>query len=403
MEEGIVDKIKSASHAAKMLIPGKRAAHEKQLRDKQVAHDMKHMDDDAFFRKYPELNHDEHEYSPNNFVDPKKHWPTPDGKRPKSDHEAMAMRNATKKQHAPDIWDKLATSKRRLPRAVEMFEFDKTQFAKDAIARIDRMVSEKAQALRDEVAARLFNPQRVEEDVEEIDLDTPIVVEGTIDGELYQIQFANIELYEEWSDTEEAEGFNVTSIREADSIKEEVDESFLDESGEVSELSKKTLGSYIKKASDNMHARAALGGHQTHPLASKSQKKAGFKDTKKSYQRLDNIKKATDKLTKEEEEVNELSKRTLKSYLRQAPPDLDIARKGEKEHAALGNDRASKLFKAFADKRQKGMETATKKLRQKETPTKKLGEEEEVSELSKATLGKYIDKARESIRNRLNS
>ena len=98
---------------------------------------------------------------------------------------------------------------------------------------------------------------------------------------------------------------------------------------ELDEISKKTLGSYIKKASDDMHsagseferksARAMKArGSRTDTLGrdstiSKYEKGASSAD-KRAAKRQTGIAKATDRLTKEDvEELDEIRKKTLGS------------------------------------------------------------------------------------------
>ena len=83
------------------------------------------------------------------------------------------------------------------------------------------------------------------------------------------------------------------------------------ESVTLDELSKKTLGSYVKKASSDMASNAYNLGARD-PL-----KKPGSWD--KAFKRKAGIEKATDKITKEEaENLDELSKKTLGTYVKKA-------------------------------------------------------------------------------------
>jgi hypothetical protein len=81
---------------------------------------------------------------------------------------------------------------------------------------------------------------------------------------------------------------------------------------QIDELSKKTLGSYVKKASYDAANRAAEFGA-----------KGKGKDFSKSMDRLRNVKKAADKLTKEEvEQLDELSPNALHSYIKKAAGNM---------------------------------------------------------------------------------
>jgi hypothetical protein len=81
------------------------------------------------------------------------------------------------------------------------------------------------------------------------------------------------------------------------------------EETELDELSKKTLGSYVKKASRNLAGREYKRG---------AEKDASMSNLQKSYKRDMGITKAVDKLTKEEVELDELKKSTLGSYVKKA-------------------------------------------------------------------------------------
>jgi len=101
------------------------------------------------------------------------------------------------------------------------------------------------------------------------------------------------------------------------------------ESTELDEISKKTLGSYVKKASSDMANNAyALGARDP-------QKKPGSWD--KAFKRKAGIAKATDKLTKEEIELDEVldTPKAMDSYRNKA--------KYSKERAA--NSAAAKMLR----------------------------------------------------------
>ena len=69
---------------------------------------------------------------------------------------------------------------------------------------------------------------------------------------------------------------------------------------QIDELSKKTLGSYVKKATTDVHNKAYKAGKKEG-----GEKKYDVPNITGSIMRQVNIAKATDKLTKEEVEVNE--------------------------------------------------------------------------------------------------
>lgn len=88
------------------------------------------------------------------------------------------------------------------------------------------------------------------------------------------------------------------------------------EAVELDEISKKTLGSYVKKASSAAASDAVKYGQQ-------GSSEKGLGHFRKAYSRLHNIKKATDRLTKEEvEQLDELSPNKLHSYIKKATGQL---------------------------------------------------------------------------------
>lgn len=149
----------------------------------------------------------------------------------------------------------------------------------------------------------------------------------------------------------------------------------------VNELSKATLGSYVKKASYDAASKAAEYGHD-----------GSGKNFSKSMDRLRNIKKATDRLTKEEvEELDELSKKTLGSYVKKADkqqnPDLNKVRAARDSGGfkAAEKEMGNQIHKA--KNRTKGVYQAIQKYSMKNE------EVEELDELKKSTLSSYIKKA----------
>ncbi len=128
---------------------------------------------------------------------------------------------------------------------------------------------------------------------------------------------------------------HVSHAKDAPYLKEEVEQ--------IDELSKKTLGSYIRKASDNAASHAIKYGekraqsdemdrlmnrHMSYDDKDKVRKimKTTRDDVEepryKAAKRLHGITKATDRLTKEEvEQIDELSKKTLGSYIKKASDD----------------------------------------------------------------------------------
>ena len=90
----------------------------------------------------------------------------------------------------------------------------------------------------------------------------------------------------------------------------------------------------------------------------------------------------------EVEELEELSKGTMGSYVNKAKDQIDAAsyRQGHRDsRGAGGNNPASNAIEKKLSKRHKGIETAVSKLTKEES--------EQIDELSKATMGRYINKA----------
>ena len=107
---------------------------------------------------------------------------------------------------------------------------------------------------------------------------------------------------------------------------EEEDDEDMNEDVKINELSKKTLGSYIKKASDDRAQNAYNVG------------KSG-KINYKGLKRRQGISTAADKLAKEEvEQLDELSPNTLHRYVKKASVDLV----GRSVGAAAGDKKSQK-------------------------------------------------------------
>jgi two-component sensor histidine kinase len=130
----------------------------------------------------------------------------------------------------------------------------------------------------------------------------------------------------------------------------------------LAELDKKTLGSYVKKASTSLASNAMKAADRTDK-----------KSFRKAVNRMSGIQIAADKLAKEEvEELDELSKSTLGSYVKKASKDsrnkaLDV---GSEMTSASSAQSAIKKFNKSA-KRVKGISTAVDKLTKEETENMK--------------------------------
>jgi len=168
---------------------------------------------------------------------------------------------------------------------------------------------------------------------------------------------------------------------------------------QVDEISKTTLGSYVKKASGAEQPKNVMspknvpltkiaayqGDSETGHFGKRFNQHTYDKAERLRKNRETGIKRAVDKLTKEEvEQVDEISKAMAGRYVKKAAASIDLTawRQGYKE-AGAGNP--SKQLEKKLSKRHKGIETAVKKLTKEES--------ENLDELSKDTMGRYINKA----------
>jgi len=88
---------------------------------------------------------------------------------------------------------------------------------------------------------------------------------------------------------------------------------------QLDEISKKTIGSYIKKATQDVNDKAYVSGANS----AKGQGKRSTQIDRKIEKRVSNMDKATDRLTKEEfEQLDEISKQKLRRYTVDAALDL---------------------------------------------------------------------------------
>lgn len=134
-------------------------------------------------------------------------------------------------------------------------------------------------------------------------------------------------------------------------------------------------------------------GGKGHPDKKKKVKKEGYMPTadepsakdKKVAQKIRDMMAKEKKPVKEEvEQVDEISKAMAGRYINKAKNSIDLTawRQGYKE---AGAGSPSKHMERKLSKRHKGIETAVKKLTKEES--------ENLEELSKATMGRYINKA----------
>jgi hypothetical protein len=111
------------------------------------------------------------------------------------------------------------------------------------------------------------------------------------------------------------------------------------------------------------------------------------KDKKTAQKIRDMMAKEKKPVKEEAEELDEISKATMGRYINKAKDSIDTASYRQGHREALGG--SSKPLEKKLTKRHKGIETAVKKLTKEES--------EQIDELSKATMGRYVNKAAERI------
>lgn len=156
---------------------------------------------------------------------------------------------------------------------------------------------------------------------------------------------------------------------------------------QIDELKKSTLGSYIKKAStDQIGNTARVLAGKNDPETERVRRRMG--------QRMSGIAKATDKLTKEEvEDLEEISRKTLGSYVKKAGGadrnSLAQNIKTQMSAAAFGDKETYKQSQRAANNRSTGIQRAADRLAKEEV--------EQIEEISKKTMGSYVNKAADDI------
>ena len=184
---------------------------------------------------------------------------------------------------------------------------------------------------------------------------------------------------------------------------DEIQEFMMSEEYEtLDELSKKTLGAYVNKATSGLKGAASQGF-----MAGANQGK-NDKVSDKAYdtavKRIRGIKNAVSRLTKESEEVesvDELSKKTLKSYYKKASADRSKAQTTAQKYsdkattAGIKTSTNTQKYKDLKSKADAAGDKMVKRTNGTDAAGKRLGyfESEEVDELSKKTLGDYVNKA----------
>ena len=179
----------------------------------------------------------------------------------------------------------------------------------------------------------------------------------------------------------------------------------LSEGSDLQELSKKTLGSYVKKAS-RVH-----GGTMASVAASLGQQETGASVFARRDKQLHTVRKrekgidrAADKLAKEDTDLQELSKKTLGSYIGKAAVSIkqNTRRAYKHQSAALDTrDTRNDRFAIGDEQRDVNLKTKrakpfVKKINNRATGLRRAAAKlakEDLQELSKKTLGSYIKKA----------
>lgn len=153
-----------------------------------------------------------------------------------------------------------------------------------------------------------------------------------------------------------------------------------EETEELDEISKKTLGSYVTKASYDAAKHAARYGSGNKP--------GSFV---KAHQRLAGIKKASDKLAKEEvEQIDELSPNTLHSYIKKAAGNMAGNAAVAAAQASSSMKKSSPDVKRNIANRMKGITGASGRLADKANMAE---ESEQIDEISTNLARSYIRKA----------
>ena len=126
-----------------------------------------------------------------------------------------------------------------------------------------------------------------------------------------------------WSDDPEHRKYDITKDKDKDKMVKRVSgitkasmRLAKEEVEQLDELSKSTLGSYVKKASSSSHENSAsnLASRAAYKLAKSDDSDAGEKDDRKSFMRSKSIGKAVDRLTKEEvEQLDEMPESSMKT------------------------------------------------------------------------------------------
>ena len=137
---------------------------------------------------------------------------------------------------------------------------------------------------------------------------------------------------------------------------------------QIDELSKDTLGSYVKKATDAKEKNWQYADAAAKRSKTPADTKQFLKHSEKFGKRTSGLKMATDRLNKEEvEEVNEISKDTLGNYVKKA--SLNQAITGMAHGREWGGEKGMKKNSEKLAKRDKGIGRAVDRLTKEEVPS----------------------------------
>ena len=196
----------------------------------------------------------------------------------------------------------------------------------------------------------------------------------------------------------EIEEDDLLTQEEFDSLSEEDQQMYLEALEQLDELSKTTLRNYLKGSRQENQGGLGSAGHMSDKARS-----LGRTDQDKEDGRYEGAKRAKRKLSKEEvEQIDELKKSTLGSYVKKASKNLanQSFDHGEDEHRQYGDpedtEREADMKKRERDieNRQKGINRAASKLSKEEV--------EQIDEVGdtpagKKMLGSYLKKRTKQI------
>lgn len=177
-----------------------------------------------------------------------------------------------------------------------------------------------------------------------------------------------------------ASDFGVDASKLAKAVRTKLGKTSLAEDEQIDEVSKATLGRYINKAKDSIDTASYRQGHkEAHGSSSKPLEK-------KLTKRHKGISTAVSKLTKEDaEQIDEISSDMAHRYLKG---------KRERDYDISADGKSSKLKKSQSfGKMNKDMKSTARALRTIEKAKKTNEDVEQIDELSKGTMGRYINKA----------